>query len=579
MMGNKEYTGIVLDGDILRLAHIKIEGKKVRLVKLDKYSLVEKIEERPKPQQEDPFAESDIDSAMDEGEEEEDDIFGLDADDLESALLDEGEEEGNDDLNFEDLEEEPIEPEGDEFSLDMVEETGQAQSNEMLFYNILSGIDPKGVNLGLNIEAGDTIFQIIRDTNFKEVKRKDLIQDLEEKLESIYGTPKSDDNYAYEIREDGSLILASVDEEPSLLRLLNSSRQFYNGKLRVEEIYPDEVILCGLVRANYELVEDEITGLLQFGEESCRLVFLNGERLWQVSPIINEGTQNKNFLNTVFSKILFQLDTGEVPNLDRLIIANNTLGDSAIEFFKKNFPDIQVEELRFDEHKFDPGVQDMDTVGAFTTAIGMAWAASGSDKEAYPELSFVPGYVKDRQKIFKLQWHGVLLLLLIFATPITFNHFYQENLNQISSLQNNIQRTDSQLRQIEPTVQSVNELNEDLAVIKEDLVLIDTLSQRSREWSAKMTILNEGIESIRGSWFTNLEQQDDQVEVEGYSLYRSRIPRIADLFDNATLMDVEIEEIREQEVYRFVLSVDDFVEDTRIYSPPRPEELDEFLSE
>jgi hypothetical protein len=39
----------------------------------------------------------------------------------------------------------------------------------------------------------------------------------------------------------------------------------------------------------------------------------------QVSPVINEGTSDKGFLSTVFSKILFQLDTGEVPGLDKIV--------------------------------------------------------------------------------------------------------------------------------------------------------------------------------------------------------------------------------------------------------------------
>lgn len=569
MLGEKEFTGIVLDNDLLRVARLKVQGKKLHLVKLDKYSLAEPIKETVR----EPEHAFDTAGGSETEDEDSDSIFGLDDDDLEGALEDTTED---DDLSFDDFEDEPSE-ENDAMSLDMVEETDQAQTNEIVLHNILTSLDTKKARIGVNIPAGETIFQVLRDTDFNQVKRKDLIQNLEEKLESIYGVQKTSDNYAYEVREDGSVLLASLEDEPPLLRIFDRTRDIYSGKLQIEEVFPDEVILSGLVRANYEMPEDEITGILQFGETRCRIVFLKGKEILQVSPIINEGTQSRNFLNTIFSKILFQLDSGEVPNLNRLIIANNTQGGSAIDFFKKNFPDIKVGEFRFDEDKFDPGDQDRESVRAFTTAIGMAWAAAGVDK-AFPPLSLIPDYVIDQQKIFSLHWHGVLLLVLIFVAPLTFNYFYQNNVIQIENLHDSIAQTNSQLEQIAPTVADVEELEVELAEIQEDLVLLDTLSQGSREWSAKLSMVNEGIQNIRGVWFTNLNNDGDVVRLEGYSLYRARIPRVVDVFDNATLLDVQIDEIRDREVFRFVMEVSDFASDEDIYSPPRPDELDEFLS-
>ncbi|HKK44447.1 MAG TPA: hypothetical protein VJ964_02925, partial [Balneolaceae bacterium] len=43
MFGNKEYLGLALQDDIIRVARMRIDGKKLKLVKLDRFSLVEKI--------------------------------------------------------------------------------------------------------------------------------------------------------------------------------------------------------------------------------------------------------------------------------------------------------------------------------------------------------------------------------------------------------------------------------------------------------------------------------------------------------------------------------------------------------
>lgn len=577
MFGPDEFTALDLRENTINIARIKVIQRKIHLLKLDKHTLAEPIDASDTPeqrrQQEDTF------------DDETDDIFGLeeseDQANEENTSQDlnlEGEDE-LEEIDFEDLELESDQGEqADDMALDMVEETDSSQSNEMVVYNILSEIDSDKVNLGVNIPAGNTIFQIIRDTNFKEAKKKDIIQDIEDRLKSIYGMVKSDDYYTYVVREDGSLLLASIEEESPMLSLVNDTREVFPGKIMVKEVLPDEAALVGMINANYDFPEDEVTGLLQFGKRKCRVVFLKGNEIWQVSPIINEGTKDKSFLNTIFSKILFQLDTGEVPNLNRIIIANNTLGEEAVEFFKKNFSDITVTNFRFNEEKFDFENIEPETARSFTTAIAHAWAASGLDNEHFKPHSMLPDYVVERQKIFKLQWHGVILLLLIFLAPLTFNHFYQENMREIEELSSDLSRINNQIEQVDPTVQNYNEVSEELGQIREQLVLIDTLSDGSHKWSRKFEMLNEGIQDVGNTWITSMTESDDGTRIEGYTMYRNRIPRVVNLFDDATLQDVTIEEVRENEVFQFSIMARKFDASEGAYSPPTPDDLQEILN-
>ncbi len=561
MFGKSEYIGLSVQDDAIRVARLRVDGKNVKLVKLDRFSLVEKIADESSVQDSEGGAR---DSSF--GEEDADDIFGLDEDE---------EDQEEEEIDFEDLEAE----EDEDIAMDMVDEAETPQSNELLVYNLLSEIDSEKVYLGLNIPAGQTIFQVIRETDFNEVKQKDLIEDLENKLESIYGTPKSPDNYSYEIREDGSLLLASIEDESATLKLVNNARELYSGKLAIQNIIPDEIGLVGLVRANYELGADEITGIIQFGKEKCRVVFMKGEEVWLVSPIINEGTNQKSFLNTVFSKILFQLDTGEVPSLDRILLANNTKGDEAVEFFGDNFPDIHVENLSLKDEFFDTEHVDPSSIPSFTTAIGSALAASGAADEDFPKISFVPKYVADRQKIFKLQWHGMLILFLIFLAPITFNYFYTQNAQQIDSLSSELEQMNSRIERLNPIVNNYNELEGDLTTLKEKLTMLDTLTEGSREWSAKLSILNDGIQDVGSSWLTSFsEQSAESIFIQGYTLYRNRVPQIVNIFEDATLMNVNNEEIREQQVYTFAILVHEFTTTDSLYSPPTPEEVENLIA-
>ncbi|MDX1618779.1 MAG: hypothetical protein R3224_08335, partial [Balneolaceae bacterium] len=54
---------------------------------------------------------------------------------------------------------------------------------------------------------------------------------------------------------------------------------------------------------------------------------------------------------------------------------------------------------------------------------------------------------------------------------------------------------------------------------------------------------------------------------------RGRIPQIVDIFADATLLNVTIEDIREREIYSFVISIREFARDRNLYSPERPDDL------
>ncbi|MEX0720850.1 MAG: hypothetical protein WD059_09295 [Balneolaceae bacterium] len=578
MARGKVYTGIIVDDDSLKVARVNITGKKVTLLNIDKISLVEHLHKKEKATQEASAVFGNVEDSLDD-----EPIFGLgdddnDTDDIEDIGL-EDLEGGLDDLGIDDLDDDN--DFGDFEDEDMTTESEVASSNELLLYNVLNSIDHDRVDLGLSLPAGDTNFQILKDVDFSETKKKDLEVIVADRLEALYGVSKGEDYFSYTVRTDGALLLASIDDESQLLTLIDKTKDLYSGKIFINDIIPDETALLGLIRSNYELDEESITGVIQFGEKKSRILFLKGDQLWIISPMIAEGVKSKKILNTIFSKILFQLDTGEVPNLDRLIICNNSLGQETVEFFEERFQDIDVSEFRFSEDFFDPNGINESSIPAFTTAIGAAWASSGFQKENFPNISFLPAYIKERQKIFKLQWHGFLLLLFILLTPIISNHFYTQNAAEIDRLTTEVNSLDSQIRSLEPIVQEYNRISNEFDQIQTKLILLSELNEGTLRWSSNLNQLNRGVEDVNSIWLTSMGSsgQNNQIEVQGYAIYRSRIPQLADVFDKATLQGVTTEVIREKDVFVFRYVVRDFFGDHSIYTPESVQGIQELVGE
>ncbi|MEP1938497.1 MAG: hypothetical protein ABJK11_02955, partial [Balneola sp.] len=242
MAGKKLYTGFVLEDDAIKIARISVSGKVATLEKIDRIKLVSSIKKDGII-----AGGEEIFEAFDE-ELEDDSIFGIEDSELFDTDL-EGDEDLDLDLDLEGLEDDDI--------LDVDDMTAEADgelanSNEILVYNVLTDLDASSVKMSVNIPAGATIFQILKDIDFASIKKKDLKIIVDDRLEALYGSPKGSDNYSTTIRDDGSLLLVSIDEESKALQLIHNSENIYSGKVIINEVLPDESLVIGLFRANYD---------------------------------------------------------------------------------------------------------------------------------------------------------------------------------------------------------------------------------------------------------------------------------------------------------------------------------------
>ncbi len=580
MFGKKDYIGIALDNKTMDSVRIQLDGKKVQLLDMTRHELVTPLDEG-------------YDSSTQEGRhqadegQDVDDIFGFDNSGGQAAAEESsGEEiEGLEELEefdeFEDFDEldDLDEPAGESMDLDITDEADAPENNVMLLYNYLLASDGRKKHLGLNIRSGNTVFLFERERNFKEVKQKELQEVVSSRLESVYGFQPTTDRYSYFVRPDGSLSIASVDKEPASLELVNQIDENFSGlNLYIENILPDEVALTGLYRYNYPDADGtEITGLIQFGASRCRIIFMRGKEVLQVSPVINEGTLNKNFLNTLFSKLLFQLDTGEVPALNRIVLCDNTLGSKALEFFQNNFPDVEVSEFTLNPNLFEISDDQLPKVREYTTAIAIAVGASGAAGQLYPDLSIIPDYVHDRQKIFKLEWHGVILLIAIGLSPILVNHYYQENQERINQLESENQRVETMISDLEETVIQTELLQEMLVSYQDQLVMLQELSEGNIRWTASFDRFNDAVADVGGIWITSFRETADGLQIEGNSLFEDRIPQLARQFSNVTLLNVRNRQVQEQSVFSFTMRISRIYPDDSFYTPEETRELQQFL--
>jgi hypothetical protein len=78
----------------------------------------------------------------------------------------------------------------------------------------------------------------------------------------------------------------------------------------------------------------------------------------------------------------------------------------------------------------------------------------------------------------------------------------------------------------------------------------------SERWSKVLTQISHGVEDLNSIWLSDFTAGENSVlHLNGFAVYRTRIPRLSTLFDNSLLKEVDVQAIREQTVYRYQIEV------------------------
>lgn len=561
-MKKKIYIGISYDDTQLRLARIQIVQKKLKLISVSSITLSAPLQ----------AVESKGLEAFQSGDT--DEIFDIDIPSS-SDPLDELDEF---DLLDDDIELDKVDSPDDEFGLESMgkedEKESKAFPNHILLSNQLEYADASKIILGLHIPFGKTTFQLLKGIDPSSMKRKDRVEFFNDKLQPIHQSEVEEDHYTWKKMEDGGCLIAYSPDSNELTNLVEIVQAHSSKKIAIHEKLPDEAIWVGLARANYTLAEDEITGLIALGKKSSRILFMKGNDLVSMLPIITEGEESSNVLNTVFSKILFELDKGDLPKIDRLLVVQSSgLSEMAKVYFQRQFDNIEVDFLIPNPNVLkysDKTFKSPKDLQPYLSAIGAAWAATKTDPKSFSSLSLLPQYLIDKQQLYKIEWHGLIFLILIGLSPLFLNYLYNLKSEELNDLQNEKVLKELQIESLQPTAEATESYVSRSDLLQNESRNILNLAEYSTEWSEVMNIVNSGVSDIPGLWITSVRNSGDNLAITGFSLSRNSIPRLARLFTDVNILSVVESDLRGETAYNFGITVNNFRQDVQKYSPEMP---------
>ena len=370
-------------------------------------------------------------------------------------------------------------------------------------------------------------------------------------VDSIETVPTATGGLLAIVREDGL----------NLFNLLTELRSFLGGRLpNVKLIDSADTALMGLVRASYELAEEEITVIVYVGHDYSRLIFMQGSNYLHFAPIISEGFGSANVENTIYSRILLEQDNIALPRLDRIILAGESHKINMLEALTPQFPHSVVEYMKapdLDLSGFEGGVGEQ--ISEYAVPIVIAWQALDPKAKGLYHTNLIPTSIIEGQKVFKLAWHGWLsALAVIWAIVFFYTAILKQNA-EIINAREALQKKQARLADIQVLQQREADLTAKIRKYQTATTVYDSLAPGSDHWSRVLHYLANSVEDLNSVWIYSLRkdpQNPNIIIISGRSIYRTRIPRLASVFEKATLRQVRTSQIRGKTIYDFDIAVE-----------------------
>jgi hypothetical protein len=184
--------------------------------------------------------------------------------------------------------------------------------------------------------------------------------------------------------------------------------------------------------------------------------------------------------------------------------------------------------------------------------IALAWQELQPKNQHFYRLDVLPAKIMDGQKRFKLAWHGVLLLLMLFVAVTALTVIGLQKQAEISSLNNALEFDKRQMEEQKIIVDQISMLEERSTAIRSATTTLDTLLLNAELWTETLDTLSIGAAALRDTWVSEMKlDKEGDITVIGYAVQRTSIPDFSESIGTTVLREVTVQEIGEHKVYRY----------------------------
>ncbi|HPN38400.1 MAG TPA: hypothetical protein PL041_08345 [Melioribacteraceae bacterium] len=388
-------------------------------------------------------------------------------------------------------------------------------------------------------------------------KDKNFKSQIIDELLNVKGVSLSEDLFDHVTFTDKHNYIAYLEAEvPSISfinKLANKNRKRY---YKISAIKSGEIALVNLVQKTAKFFPEDYSLIIYTGKEYSRLLFLEGQNLVHIGATLDIGTKNLHTYDVYFSKILLEMENGNIPRLDNVILCGDDSSENLLLSFYGTFPEANVINLNLD--LFDSSLLNNDAIenlSSFSMVLAAGYEYFEEWEKRLKGISILPKKIKENQKFFQFSWHSYAMLPLLFAATFYFTVKILTNYRTIADLNIEISRLEQMERENENILSQIVPIEQRIAEFDKTTALLDSAMSGTEIWNNELFNISQFIERKRNFWFNKFEGKSaNSIVVNGITLSRLSVTKFVEQNSSAVLQNMIHEPIRDKAAYTFIIN-------------------------
>ncbi|KAA0260684.1 MAG: hypothetical protein EDM75_06595, partial [Chlorobiota bacterium] len=303
----------------------------------------------------------------------------------------------------------------------------------------------------------------------------------------------------------------------------------------------------------------DYTLILYIGKEYSRMIFLMGDQVKHIGPMLNIGKHNIDSFDIYASKIMLEMENGDISNLDNIVICGEDWGDYLPQSLRETFPRARITGMDFDD--IDTSLLDREieeNISAFAVPIAAAVEYTKELNKEYTGINLIPSMLIERQKTFPLAWHGYIAILALFGVTLFITLSIMNKIADLNKLDAQIAVLTEQQRQYKAILDEISAFDSKVKGFDETQTVLDSVTKDASVWQAKLSSVAGFLEQRNSMWLTGMSVAGPgKVDIFGISKSRPLISEFTQFLDGAILRGVTSEKIADERVFKFSIQMSD----------------------
>ncbi|HRX75956.1 MAG TPA: hypothetical protein P5342_00750 [Candidatus Cloacimonadota bacterium] len=340
-----------------------------------------------------------------------------------------------------------------------------------------------------------------------------------------------------------------------LLELLKDHSRNNRQKLFYKLADANDIVLTDYFKLTYR---DELEGrvmLVYLGQE-YRKAFLFEDGTWQQTLKL-QITQSIPDEETISSKLALAIDSSGIKEPDRIILCGDLATSTLVEYMLSQFAAVQIELFNFRNiilTATTEEAQDNRSLSKHCIPIALAFKALFMDENGFAHSNFLPSKIIEGQKEFKIAWHGLLILIAIFATVFLATNSFLKRNQQLESERRLKRELNLNLNQKQAEANRINTILSDMEKQEKNLKAIGTLLEGKNYWTHLLDMINASFRAHPTSWLTNLKRDKSQLFISGVTSNRAHVIAFANSLPGSSIRKVAHARIRDNDIWVFEIT-------------------------